>query len=380
VAGPTSFFWSAKRASVVVMSGTQRQGPLSGLRVVEFAGIGPGPHAAMLLANLGAEVLRIERPGGNGYPNPIVDSGLSALTLDIRTAQGRDQCLALVPRVDVVIEGNRPGVMERLGLGPDVMLELNPRLIYGRMTGWGQTGPLAHSAGHDINYIALTGALAAIGRSGEPAQPPLNLVGDFGGGSMFLAFGIAAALWERERSGKGQVIDASIVDGAASLMTFFAGLAPSGAISLDRERNFLGGAAPYYRCYLCADGKEIAVGAIEPKFYAELLSRIGAADSCAGDQNDVSTWPERSARLAAIFAQKSRDEWCALLEGTDACFAPVLTLEESAAHPHVRARGVYVERNGLSHAAPAPRFSRTPGALLEAPAGETLVQHWKRTR
>src|SRR4249920_3878913 len=259
------------------MSGA-RQGPLSGLRVLEFAGIGPGPHVAMLLANLGAEVLRVQRPGGNGYPNPIVDSGLSCLTMDIRTDEGRARCLEIAEVVDVVIEGNRPGVMERLGLGPEPMMQRNPRLIYGRMTGWGQTGPLAQSAGHDINYIALTGALAAIGRTGEPAQAPLNLVGDFGGGSMFLAFGIAAALWEREKAGKGQVIDASIVDGVASLMTFFAGLVPSGAISLARDKNLLGGAAPFYRCYVCADGKEISVGAIEPKFYTELLDRIGGSE------------------------------------------------------------------------------------------------------
>jgi alpha-methylacyl-CoA racemase len=358
------------------MPGAVRQGPLSGLRVMEFAGIGPGPHVAMLLANLGAEVLRIDRPGGNGYPNPIVDHGLSSLTIDVRTPEGRARCLEIAECVDVVIEGNRPGVMERLGLGPEAMMQRNPRLIYGRMTGWGQTGPLANSAGHDINYIALTGALAAIGRTGEPAQPPLNLVGDFGGGSMFLAFGIAAALWEREKSGKGQVIDASIVDGVASLMTFFAGLVPSGAISLERSANFLGGAAPFYRCYRCADGKEISVGAIEPKFYAELLERMGAADSLKSEQRDATTWPDRSAALAAIFASKTAAEWCALLEGSDACFAPVLTLQESVQHPHMKAREAYVEHNGYHHAAAAPRFSRTPGAVVAAPSGEELLSSW----
>jgi alpha-methylacyl-CoA racemase len=358
------------------MYSTARKGPLSGLRVLEFSGIGPGPHAAMLLANLGAEVLRVNRPGGNGYPNPIVDSGVSSLTIDIRTGEGRDTCLEIVEMVDVVIEGNRPGVMERLGLGPEVIMKRNPRLIYGRMTGWGQTGPLAHSAGHDINYIAMTGALAAMGRTGEPAQPPLNLVGDFGGGSMLLAFGIASALWERERSGKGQVIDASIVDGVASLMTFFAGLVPRGSMSLERDENFLGGAAPFYRCYLCADGKEIAVGAIEPKFYAELLSRIAGNDGWRSDQNDPATWCQRSEQLAAIFATKTRDEWCTLLEATDACFAPVLTLQESFAHPHLRERNVYVMRDGYHHAAAAPRFSRTPGAIESAPAGEELLRRW----
>jgi alpha-methylacyl-CoA racemase len=324
--------------------------------------------------------LRIDRPGGNGYPNPIVDYGLSALTIDIRTDGGRARCLEIAAQVDVVIEGNRPGVMERLGLGPDAMLQRNPRLIYGRMTGWGQTGPLAQSAGHDINYIALTGALAAIGRDGEPAQPPLNLLGDFGGGSMFLAFGIAAALWERERSGQGQVIDASIVDGVVSLMTFFAGLVPSGAISLERSANFLGGAAPFYRCYLCADGKEIALGAIEPKFYAELVERLGVSVDFKADQLQAATWPQRSAQLAAIFATKTRDEWCALLEGTDACFAPVLTLEESSAHPHMRAREVYVKSGAHEHAAAAPRFSRTPGAVTSAPAGEELLRRWSEPR
>jgi alpha-methylacyl-CoA racemase len=357
-----------------------RKGPLSGLRVLEFAGIGPGPQAAMLLANLGAEVLRIQRPGGNGYPNPIVDFGLSALTIDIRTDEGRGTCLQIAAHVDVVIEGNRPGVMERLGLGPEVMMQTNPRLIYGRMTGWGQTGPLAQSAGHDINYIALTGALAAMGRMGEPAQPPLNLVGDFGGGSMFLAFGIAAALWERERSGKGQIIDASIVDGVVSLMSFFAGLAPSGAISLERDKSLLGGAAPFYRCYQCADGKELAVGAIEPKFYAELLDRIGGSEDLTPKQHDATTWRDRSEQLAAIFAKKSRAEWCALLEGTDACVAPVLTLEESFEHPHLREREVYVARDGYHHAAAAPRFSRTPGAIEPAPGGEELLRAWSRPR
>jgi len=359
-----------------VTSSAARQGPLSGLRVVEFAGIGPGPHAAMLLANLGAEVLRIDRPGGNGYPNPVVDSALSSLAIDIRTDEGRTRCLEIVERVDVVIEGNRPGVMERLGLGPEAMQQRNPRLVYARITGWGQTGPLARSAGHDINYIAITGALAAIGRPGGPAQPPLNLVGDFGGGSMFLAFGIAAALWEREKSGKGQIIDASIVDGVASLMTFFTGLVPKGAICLERDKNFLGGAAPFYRCYLCADGKEIAIGAIEPKFYAELLARIGADDRFMPDQNDPATWSTRSEELAAIFATKTRDEWCVLLEGSDACFAPVLTLEESFEHGHIREREVYVQRDGQQHAAAAPRFSRTPGAIEPAPSGEELLRRW----
>lgn len=312
-----------------------RSGPLCGLRVLEFAGIGPGPHCAMLLADMGAEVLRIEREGGNGWPNPVVDRGRKTLTLDIRSVAGRERSLALAVDADVLIEGFRPGVMERLGLGPDELLERNPRLIYGRMTGWGQSGPLAKAAGHDINYIALTGALAAIRGDSGPAIPPLNLVGDFGGGSLYLAVGILAALWERERSGQGQVIDAAIVDGVSSLMTFFAGLLPSGRIDLQRDRNTLAGAAPNYRCYRCADGREIAIGPLEPQFWRELLERL--------------------------FATRTQAEWCALLEGSDACFAPVLELADAPQHPHLRQRGVYQELDGMMQAAPAPRFSRTPG-------------------
>ena len=353
-----------------------RSGPLSGLRVLEFASIGPGPHCAMLLSDLGAEVIRIDRAGGNGWPNPIVDRGRARMTLDIRTQSDRALCLDIADKADVVIEGFRPGVMERLGLGPEVMLRRNPRLVYGRMTGWGQTGPLANTAGHDINYIALTGALAAIGRPGEPAVPPLNLVGDFGGGSMLLAFGIMAALWERERSGQGQVIDAAIIDGVTSMMTMFAGLLPGGRISMERDRNLLGGAAPFYRCYVCADGKEIAIGPLEPQFYSALLDRIDAPAELRDRQNDSANWSERSAILAHIFAGKSRDAWCELLEGTDVCFAPVLTLEEAPRHSHMKARGAYVERNGISQAAPAPRFSRTPGAIQDAANTETLLAKW----
>jgi alpha-methylacyl-CoA racemase len=358
------------------MQKATRVGPLAGLRVIEFAGIGPGPHCAMLLADLGAEVLRIQREGGNGWDNPIADRGRSVLTLDIRTAEGRETSLAAADKADVVIEGFRPGVMERLGLGPDVMLARNPRLIYGRMTGWGQEGPLAKAAGHDINYIAITGALAAIGNRDGNSIPPLNLVGDFGGGSMFLVMGILAALYERERSGKGQVIDAAIVDGVASLMSFFGGLRARGSISLERRANLLSGAAHFYRCYTCADGREIAVGAIEPQFYAELLRRIGAPPELADAQMDATQWEQRSAQLAEIFATKTRDEWCTLLEGTDACFAPVLTLEESFAHPQMRARNAYVEVDGITHPAPAPRFSRTPGAIAPGEDPETLLQRW----
>lgn len=345
---------------------TSRQGPLLGLRVLEFASIGPGPHCAMLLADLGAEVIRIEREGGNGWPNPVVDRGRKRLTLDIRTDAGRDRCLALAENADVLIEGFRPGVMERLGLGPKQMHERNPRLVYGRMTGWGQTGPLAKSAGHDINYLAITGALAAIGGQDGPPTPPLNLVGDFGGGSLYLAFGIMAALWERERSGQGQVVDAAIIDGVSSMMTFFAGLLPSGAISLERDRNLLSGAAPHYRCYTCADGRDIAIGPLEPQFLAELMQRIDAPELLRTGCNDPALWAEQSEALALLFASRTQADWCALLEGSDACFAPVLTLEEAAQCPHMRERGVYRNIDGAMHAAPAPRFSRTPGAIRVA--------------
>ena len=343
-----------------------RQGPLRGLRVLEFAGIGPGPHCAMLLADLGAEVLRIEREGGNGWPNPVVDRGRKRLTLDIRSDAGRERCLALAENADVLIEGFRPGVMERLGLGPQPMHARNPRLVYGRMTGWGQDGPLAHSAGHDINYLALSGALAAIGTPDGPATPPLNLVGDFGGGSLYLAFGILAALWERERSGQGQVVDAAIVDGVSSMMSFFAGLLPGGRISLERGRNLLGGAAPHYRCYRCADGREIAIGPLEPAFLAELLRRSEAPASLHAGCADPADWPEQGRQFAELFAGKTQAEWCALLEGSDACFAPVLSLAEAAQHPHMRQRGVYRDIDGVLHAAPAPRFSRTPGAIRDS--------------
>ena len=334
-----------------------RQGPLAGLRVLEFAGIGPGPHCAMLLADMGADVVRIERAGGNGWPNPVADRGRQVLELDIRSAAGRARCLELAEKADVLIEGFRPGVMERLGLGPDELRELNPRLVYGRMTGWGQDGPLARAAGHDINYIALTGALAAIGGRSGTAIPPLNLVGDFGGGSLFLAFGILAALLERERSGQGQVVDAAIVDGVSSLMSFFAG----GSVAMERERNLLGGAAPHYRCYTCADGREIAIGPLEPQFYRELLERIEAPAHLYAGCDNPAEWAAQGECLAELFARRTQEEWCALLKGTDACFAPVLTLDEAPQHPHLQARGVYREVDGQSQVAPAPRLSRTPG-------------------
>jgi alpha-methylacyl-CoA racemase len=334
----------------------------------------------MLLSDLGAEVLRIDRDGGNGWPNPIADRGRATLVLDIRTDEGREQCLRAAEKADVVMEGFRPGVMERLGLGPEVLTARNPRLIYARVTGWGQSGPLAQTVGHDINFISLSGALAALGPANSPPVPPLNLVGDFGGGSMFLAFGILAAVIERERSGRGQVVDAAIVDGVSSLMTMFSGLVPFDRISLAHDRNLLGGAAPFYRCYLCRDGLPIAVGALEPKFYAELLTRIGAPAELFNQQNDPATWQARSEILSNLFATRTRAEWCALLEGTDACFSPVLTLAEAVEHPHLKARGSFVERDGLSQPVPAPRFSRTPGRIQEPEEGVDMLRRWAAVR
>ena len=351
-------------------------GPLKGVRVIEFAGIGPGPHCAMMLSDLGAEVLRIDRAGGNGWPNPVMGRGRASMTLDIRSDDGRERSLLAVDRADVLLEGFRPGVMERLGLGPDVAMSRNPRLVYGRMTGWGQTGPLSRVAGHDINYLALTGALAAIGPRDGPSTPPLNLVGDFGGGSTYLALGVVAALFERERSGLGQVIDAAIVDGVGSLMAMFSGLVPAGHISLDRDRNVLGGAAPFYRCYVCADGRQVAVGPLEPQFYAEFLERIGSPSGLIDRQNDASLWDERSETLSALFATRTRDEWCAVLEGTDACFAPVLALDEVADHPHMAARAAYSKVDGVMQPAPAPRFSRTPGAIAPSASGIDVLNRW----
>jgi len=332
----------------------------------------------MLLADLGADVVRIDRDGGNGWANPILDRGRAIMTLDIQSEEGRLRCLDASDRADVVIEGFRPGVMERVGLGPDVLLARNPRLVYGRVTGWGQTGPLAKSAGHDINYIAVTGALAAMGRRDDPHAPPLNLVGDIGGGSMFLAFGILAALYERQVSGRGQVVDAAIVDGVPSMMAVFAGLVPSGRISVDHERNPLGGAAPFYRCYLCADGRQISIGPLEPRFYKHLLTVIGASELMQAEAVDDRQWGAQGAQLAAIFRTRTADQWRDLLEGTDACFAPVLQLSEAPEHPQLKHRGTYVEHEGQLQAAPAPRFSRTPGAIRAAGDAREILEGWTR--
>lgn len=351
-------------------------GPLAGLKVVEFQGIGPGPHVAMLLADLGAEVVRIERPGHQPM-NAVVERARNRAAVDLKSEDGQAFVKKALTHADVLVEGFRPGVMERLGLGPDEMLSLNPRLVYARMTGWGQEGPLAQAAGHDLNYIAITGALDSIGAKGQLPIPPQNLVGDFGGGSMYCAFGILAAIYEREKSGKGQVVDAAIVDGVTSLMSFFYGQPHSALRTTERGAGLLGGAAHFYRCYECADGREISVGAIEPQFYAELLARADAPKELAEGQLDPKNWDDYAEKLAALFRTKTQAQWVALLEGTDACFAPVVPLDEAKDHPHMKARGAFVEHGGLSHTAPAPRFGRTPGTIRDsAEDGEEVVARW----
>src|SRR5713101_7466039 len=341
---------------------------LSGIRIVEFAGIGPGPFAAMLLADMGADIIRIDRPGADSGSRSIVGRGRQTLTLDLKKPESVAAALDLIAVADALIEGFRPGVMERLGLGPDVALARNPRLVYGRMTGWGQDGPLALAAGHDINYIALTGALHSIGRRGEAPVPPLNLVGDFGGGGVYLALGVVAGLLEAQKSGKGQVIDVAMIDGAASLMAAIYGLRAAGVWSDQRGENILDTGAHYYNVYETRDGKYVAIGSIEPKFYAELLRLTGLESERLPRQNDRSTWPALQERLTAIFRTKTRDEWCRLMEGSEVCFAPVLNMQEASSHPHNRERETFVEVEGVVQPAPAPRFSRTPSAIQRPPA------------
>ena len=334
-------------------------GPLEGVRVVEFAGLGPGPFCAMLLADMGAEVLRIARPGTPVDAQDITTRSRSQVEIDLRGEEGQASALALIARADLLIEGFRPGVMERLGLGPEPCLARNPRLVYGRMTGWGQDGPLAQAAGHDINYIAISGALHAIGRAGEAPVPPLNYVGDFGGGGMLLAVGLLAALHAAQRSGRGQVVDAAMTDGSALLSAFMYGFKAQGQWSNQRGENLLDGGAHFYDTYACADGKYVAVGAIEPHFYAELRQRCGIEDPLFDGQMDPARWPLLKLRLADIFRTRTQGEWCALLEGSDACFAPVLDWDEAPAHAHNRARRTFVEAGGVVQPAPAPRFSQT---------------------
>jgi alpha-methylacyl-CoA racemase len=348
-------------------------GPLTGYKIVEMAGIGPGPMCAMLLADLGATVLRVDRqqPSGLGLPShtrfSIMNRSRHAIAVDLKRPEGIALVLRLVGEADALIEGFRPGVMERLGLGPEVCLQRNPKLVYGRMTGWGQDGPLAQAAGHDLNYIALAGVLHSIGRAGQPPTPPLNLVGDFGGGALYLAFGIACGLLEAQRSGKGQVVDAAMVDGAASLMTIFFALHAAGSFTMTRGENVLDSGAFFYDVYECADGKYVSLASIEDKFLEEFLRRMEIDPKEMPAKMDKKRWPEAKAKLAARFKTKTREEWCRRLEGTDACFAPVLSLEEAPNHPHNLARGTFVEIDGIVQPAPAPRFSRTPAGRPTPP-------------
>uniref|UniRef100_A0A8J4HFY7 CoA transferase n=1 Tax=Acidicaldus sp. TaxID=1872105 RepID=A0A8J4HFY7_9PROT len=342
---------------------TATAGPLAGLRVVELAGIGPGPFAAMLLADLGAEVIRIDRPGETARLAPERDAtrrGRRSLTLDLKCAAAVAVLLRLVETADALIEGFRPGVAERLGFGPEICLARNPRLVYGRMTGFGQSGPLAEAAGHDLNYIALAGVAHGIGRAEAPPVPPLNLVGDYGGGAMFLVVGVLAALLERTRSGSGQVVDAAMAEGAALLMTPFYALHAAGLWQDRRAANLLDGGAPFYDTYATADGKYLSIAALEPKFFAELARRIGLDEAFVKGQYDQALWPALRAALTAIIATRSRKTWAEILEGTDACALGVLSLAEAPLHPHNRARGSFIEINGVTQPAPAPRFSRTP--------------------
>jgi len=349
-------------------------GPLAGVKVVELAGIGPAPMCAMLLADLGATVLRIDRtqPVDLGVPRPRRFMPLlrsrRAIALDLKRPDAVALVLRLAASSDALIEGYRPGVMERLGLGPEICLQRNPRLVYGRMTGWGREGPLAQAAGHDLNYVALTGALHAIGREGAPPTPPLTLVGDYGGGALYLALGLLAGIIEARGSGQGQVVDSAIVDGAASLMTSAYGMHAAGLFSSQRGTNVLDSGAPYYEVYQCADGEWVSVAPIERRFHDELLVRLGFDPKQFPDPADREQWPRAKALLAAKFRTRTRQEWCALLEGTDACFAPVLSMAEAPRHPHLAGRGTFVEVDGVVQPAPAPRFSRTVPELPGPPA------------
>ena len=344
-------------------------GPLEGVRVVEIAGIGPGPFCAMLLADMGAEVVRVDRPAAEDSPGlpQLLGRGRRSLVVDLKHERGAEVVLRLAASADALIEGFRPGVAERLGIGPDVCLARNPRLVYGRMTGWGQDGPLRHAAGHDIDYIAVAGALHPIGQQGRAPVPPLNLLGDYGGGGLLLAFGIACGLLEARRSGQGQVIDAAIVDGAALLTTMVHELAPLGLWNERRGTNLLDGGAPFYGVYETADGEHMAVGALEPKFYAELLGRLGLDAGDLPAPADRARWPQLRERLAAVFRTRTRAEWCELLEGSDACVAPVLRPSEAPAHRHNLERGTFVPVGGSPQPAPAPRFSRTAAVLPDPP-------------
>jgi len=358
-------------------------GPLKGIKVVEMAGIGPGPFCAMMLSDMGAEVIRVDRLAhkGSGHKANVLNRGRRSIAIDLKNSQGVDTVKKLIDQADVVIEGFRPGVMERLGLGPEECLERNPRLVFGRMTGWGQHGPLAHAAGHDINYISIGGALGAMGHPDRPPSPPLNLVGDFGGGAMYLLAGVLAALVERASSNKGQVIDAAMTDGTASLLTPFYGMMAMGMWTTQRNDNRLDGGAHYYGSYTCSDGKHISIGSIEPQFYALLLELCGIDDPEFLKQNEKESWASLRQKLEELFATKTQAQWCELLEGTDVCFAPVLNLAEAPQHPHNKARASFVDFEGVTQPAPAPRFSRSQSSIQSAAAiagehSEEILRDW----
>jgi alpha-methylacyl-CoA racemase len=358
-------------------------GPLKGIKVVEMAGIGPGPFCAMMLSDMGAEVIRVDRLAhkGSGHRANVLNRGRRSIAVDLKNPQGVDTVKKLIDQADVVIEGFRPGVMERLGLGPEECLERNPRLVFGRMTGWGQHGPLAHAAGHDINYISIGGALGAMGHPDRPPSPPLNLVGDFGGGAMYLLAGVLAALVERASSDKGQVIDAAMTDGTASLLTPFYGMMAMGMWTTQRNDNRLDGGAHYYGSYTCSDGKHISIGSIEPQFYALLLELCGIDDPEFLKQNEKESWASLRQKLEELFATKTQAQWCELLEGTDVCFAPVLNLAEAPQHPHNKARASFIEFEGITQPAPAPRFSRSQSGIQSAAAiagehSEEILRDW----
>lgn len=343
------------------------KGPLDGVKVVEFAGIGPGPFCGMLLSDLGADVVRIDRKGGGrGAKSDITSRGRRSVALDLKKPEAVEACLKLMEGADALLEGFRPGVMERLGLGPDVALKRNPKLVYGRMTGWGQFGPWAKAAGHDMNYIAITGALHAIGTQDKPI-PPLNLVGDFGGGALYLAFGLLAGVIHARATGVGQVVDCAMSDGAASLMAMFYGFKAAGIWKEERRANMLDGGAHFYDTYQCSDGQWVSIGSIEPQFYALLLEKTGITDPAFQAQHDRAAWGDLHDKLAAVIATKTRNEWNEIMGGTDVCFAPILTLDEAPKHPHNVARQTFVDIDGVVQPAPAPRFSATPGAIQAPP-------------
>jgi len=364
---------------------TAATGPLRGVRVVEFAGIGPGPFAAMLLSDMGADVVSIARPGqGKRDVRDFVNRGRRVVELDLKNPAHVEQAMDLIAAADVLIEGFRPQVMERLGLGPDETLKRNPRLVYGRMTGWGQSGPLSQAAGHDINYIAITGALDSFRAANGETVSPLNLVGDYGGGAMYLVVGVLAAVIEARASGKGQVVDAAMCDGVSSMLTMFHSMRAVGRWTEQPRTNLLDGGAPFYRTYECKDGGFMAIGALEPQFYAELRKLAGLDEDCYARQMDQKGWPALHEKMVALFRTKTRDEWAALLEGSDACAAAVRGLFDAPNHPHLAARETFVERDGYVQPAPAPRFSRTPSAIQGTPAvapsaAADILAQWSKT-